>query len=174
MNSGLKTLFANFLACATGHSAAAGKYTPSNIAQSSCGATVGQQNASTGSGSNNLQNPDHKINQVTGSGAYTAATQQIVSTMTPRILFGVKGPDAALKLEQIEIKDNMNDSMFYKSLRTCYRLNRGRFRYWFSFWRLGNCEVVKARHILSPKDSQSLTQNIVVPNLHRELCYQGT
>lgn len=62
-----------------------------------------------------------------------------------RILFGVKGPDPALKLEQIEITDTMNDSNFYDELQKHYRLNRGKFRYWFSFWRLGYCEVVKVR-----------------------------
>jgi hypothetical protein len=62
-----------------------------------------------------------------------------------RILFGVKGPSLALKLEQIEILDTMTDSDFYKELRKRYMLSRGRLRYWFSFWRLAYCEVVKAR-----------------------------
>lgn len=62
-----------------------------------------------------------------------------------RILFGVKGPSPALKLEQIEIKEVTTDSNFYEELRKRYRLNRGRFRYWFSFWRLGYCEVVKVK-----------------------------
>ena len=48
------------------------------------------------------------------------------------ILFGMKGPNLALKLEQIEIKITTDDDIFYGELRKYYRLSQGRFRYWFS------------------------------------------
>jgi hypothetical protein len=80
-----------------------------------------------------------------GSMTNTNMGQRAISS-DPRILFGVKGPNPAFKLEQIEIKNTTNDSNFYDELRKHYRLNRGKFRYWFSFWRLGYCEVVKVRN----------------------------
>jgi hypothetical protein len=143
--SGLKSLVAKFMSFAAPQSTAGGRYIPPNIAESSRHTVQGSQGNGVGPSSNNMPNPAQATNQVAGPGAHTNIRQQATSSNL-RILFGVKGPNPALKLAQIEINDTTNDSKFYDQLRKHYRLNRGKFRYWFSFWRLGNCEVVKARH----------------------------
>jgi hypothetical protein len=142
--SGLNSLVAKFISFAAAQSTAGQRYIPPNVAGSSRNAVQGPQGTGVGPSLNNPASPT-QANQVVGSGAYTNTRQQATSNNL-RILFGVKGPNPALKLEQIEINDTTDDSKFYDELRKHYRLNRGKIRYWFSFWRLGSCEVVKARH----------------------------
>ncbi|CAN9479230.1 unnamed protein product [Alternaria alternata] len=103
---------------------------------------IGLQSAGVAVSLNNSPKPAQTTNQLASSGAQAAGVQQAVLD-DPRILFGVRGPHPALKLEQISVDNTMNDSNFYDELKKYYRLNRGRLRYWFSFWRLGYCEVVK-------------------------------
>jgi hypothetical protein len=142
---GLTSLVKGFMASTEPQSAAGQRYTPPSISGTSTNATQGSQGTSTGLNLNNLSNPVQAINQVAGPGIHISMEQQ-ANPSDPRILFGVKGPYPALKLEQIEIRDTTMDSNFYNELKKHYGLNRGRFRYWFSFWRLGYCEVVKASH----------------------------
>jgi hypothetical protein len=144
-NRSLSSIITELMTFAAPHSAAGQRYTPPNTTGTSTSATQGSQGIGTGQSLNNLSNPVQTTAQVTGHGIYTNMGQQ-ASPSGPRILFGVKGPNPALKLAQIEIRDTTNDSNFYDELKKHYRLNRGRFRYWFSFWRLGYCEVVKASH----------------------------
>jgi hypothetical protein len=144
-NRNLGSMITEFMTFAAPQSAAGQRYTPPNTTGSSTSATQGSQGTGTGLSLNNLPNSVQATAQVAGHGIYTSMGQQ-ASPSDPRILFGVKGPNPALKLEQIEIRDTTNDSNFYDELKKHYRLNRGRFRYWFSFWRLGYCEVVKASH----------------------------
>jgi hypothetical protein len=141
--NGHDSLVAKVMSFAVTQSTAGQRYIPPDIAESSRNTVHSSQGPGVGPSSNNPPNPA-QANQVVGSGAYTNTGQHATSNNL-RILFGVKGPNPALKLEQIEINDTTNDSKFYDELRKHYRLNRGRIRYWFSFWRLGCCEVVKAR-----------------------------
>jgi hypothetical protein len=134
-----------FMTVAIFLSAASQRYTPPNISAPSTNAMQGSQSTGAGLNRNNLPTPVQATDLVVGPGIYTNTGQQAAPSYS-RILFGVKGPNPALKLEQIEIRDTTSDSNFYDELKNCYKLNRGRFRYWFSFWRLGYCEVVKASH----------------------------
>lgn len=61
------------------------------------------------------------------------------------VIFGVKGPRPRLEAEQITVHERMDDSTFYRELKTYYRKSRGTLNLLFSFWRLGYCEVVKVR-----------------------------
>jgi hypothetical protein len=144
-NKGLTSLVKEFMAFTVPQSAAGQRYTPTSIGIST-NVTQGSPGTGTGLSINTLSNPVQVTNQVAGPGIYTNMGQQ-ASPSDPRILFGVKGSNPALKLEQIEIRDTTMDSNFYDELKKHYRLNRGRFRYWFSFRRLGYCEVVKASMI---------------------------
>ena len=145
-NKGFTFSVANLMAFMKPQSAAGQKYTPPNIAGSSISSpTRGSEATGAIPTLNGQHNAAQAPKQVAGSRVHTSTGQSALSS-DPRILFGVKGSDAAFKLEQIEIRNTTNDGDFYGQLRKHYRLNRGRFRYWFSFWRLGYCEVVKARH----------------------------
>lgn len=147
-NRGFTYLFANIITNMAPQSAAGRRYTPTIAGSSQSVMRASSQGTGAISSPNNQPTADQTANQVTHPGANTTSIVLPAPQDSSRILFGVKGPDPALKLEQIEIRDAMNDSNFYDELRKYYRLNRGRFRYWFSFWRLGYCEVVKARHDL--------------------------
>jgi hypothetical protein len=131
-----------FTRSATLQSTAGVRYTPSNVAAAPSNVAQGLQSAGVAVSLNNSPKPAQTTNQLASSGAQAAGVQQAVLD-DPRILFGVRGPHPALKLEQISVDNTMNDSNFYDELKKYYRLNRGRLRYWFSFWRLGYCEVVK-------------------------------
>jgi hypothetical protein len=61
------------------------------------------------------------------------------------VLFGVKGPRRTLELEQIEVKENSDDTAFFQGLTQAYRKHRGFWRYWFSIWQLTHCDFVKVR-----------------------------
>jgi hypothetical protein len=136
------SLFAKFMTFVAPQSATGRRYTPPNIADSSRITTQYQQGTSPRPVSDNVPSSVQTTNPGACSGIYTIMGQP-ANSGDPRILFGVKGPNPALKLEQIPIKEMTTDSNFYEELQKRYRLNRGRFRYWFSFWRLGFCEVVK-------------------------------
>jgi hypothetical protein len=145
-NSSLTSLVTRLMASTAPHSAAGRRYTPPNIARSSSSRAT-PNSKDTDAGPSRINRPNHAqaTDQVASPGICTNMGQQ-ANPDGLRILFGVKGPSPALRLEQIEIKDATKDSDFYDQLRKHYKLNRGRFRYWLSFWRLGYCEVVKVRH----------------------------
>jgi hypothetical protein len=119
------------------------KYTPHNTAAASSSGVTGSQDTGAAPSPKIPRRPTVTTNQLAVSGTNTIMGQK-PTLSDPRILFGVKGPNPALKLEQISINSIKNDSSFYDELKKYYRLNRGRLRYWFSFWRLEYCEVVKA------------------------------
>jgi hypothetical protein len=145
-NSSLTSLVARLMASMAPQSAAGRRYTPPNITRSSSSsATPNSQGTDAGPSRINPPNHAQATDQVASPGICTKMRQQ-TNPNGLRILFGVKGPSPALRLEQIEIEDATKDSDLYDQLRKHYKLNRGRFRYWLSFWRLGYCEVVKARH----------------------------
>jgi hypothetical protein len=145
-NESLTFLVAKWMDFMAPQSTAGQKYTPPEVAGSSSSCPT-QDSQGTGARPtlNSQQNPAQATNQVTGPGISTNKGQEALPSDL-RILFGVKGSHAALKLEQIKIRDTTNDIDFYDQLKKHYRLNRGRLRYWLSIWRLGYCEVVKARH----------------------------
>ena len=61
------------------------------------------------------------------------------------VFFGVKGPRRTLELAQINAKNYVNDSAFFKDMSKHYKSLRGYLRYWFSVWRLTYCDFVKVR-----------------------------
>ncbi|KAB2098707.1 hypothetical protein AG0111_0g13061 [Alternaria gaisen] len=141
-NRSFKAFLAKLITSAALQSAAGKKHIPLNITATSSSAVETLQDTGVGSSAKKSREFTQTKRQVASSGVQITMGQQ-AGLNNSQILFEVKGPHPALKLEQISTKNSKNDSNFYSELKKYYRLNRGRLRYWFSFWRLGYCEVVK-------------------------------
>lgn len=127
-------------------SSAGQKYTPPNQPGSGNNASQGSQ--APGQGQSSLPSVQ---GQQSGISVASQPTTTIPRPYTPPqkswVIFGVKGSRPVLEIQHIPINDDTDDSRFYRELRHHYRRSRGRFRLWFSFWRLGYCEVMKVRAV---------------------------
>jgi hypothetical protein len=171
-SGGFNSMIAKFIGFVAPQSTAGMRYTPPITVAASSSGMQDVQSTGTVPNSNTPPKPSQPMNRLAGSGSHHKIGQQ-ANQSDPRILFGVRGPYPALKLEQISIKNMTKDSDFYEELKRYYRLNRGRLRYWFSFWRLGYCEVVKASH--EPRYKQARTDIVhLVSSLQAKLRVQGT
>lgn len=122
-------------------SSAGQRYTPSNQAGTSNDASQGSQAPAHGQPS--LPQVQGQQSGAVASHPNTAIPRPFTPPVKSWVIFGVKGSRPVLEIEHIAIDDKTNDSRFYRELRDHYRRNRGRFRLWFSFWRLGYCDVMK-------------------------------
>ncbi len=83
------------------------------------------------------------------SGSSVASSSILTPTPSPEsqpqawILLGIKGPRRTLEMAQIPVHSQTTDYSAFQALKDCYQTHRGRFRLWFSIWRMENCEVVK-------------------------------
>ena len=123
-------------------SRASARYTPPSSGVSTSSSSQDIQNS--GSDDSETQRQPQQQQFQIESGQLTTTVTNSAATERTWILFGVQGSRPTLEINHIPITSQSNDSSFYRSLRQCYRNNRGRLKLWFSFWRLDYCEVVKA------------------------------
>jgi len=131
----------------TSTSAAASKYTPSNITASPLPSLpAGSQHSAV------LSNPSwQQTTPLTNSQAH-AATQGASSQIQGYILFGVQAGRRTLVPAQVPVYDRSTDCSVFKEIRQCYQAQRGQLRLRFSIWRLEYCAVAKVSIIFKTFD----------------------
>ena len=125
-------------------SRASARYTPTSSAVSTSSTSQDMQNSGSDDAEIETQRQPRRQQSQIETGQLTTTVTNSAAAERTWILFGVQGSRPTLEINHIQITSQSNDSSFYRSLRRCYRDNRGRLKLWFSFWRLDYCEVVKA------------------------------
>ena len=129
----------------TGGPISQGRYVPAAHSGSASGTTQSQPPANTDlnpaipAGSSSQQGTANANIPLT-----SIATQDTLQ-LKSWILLGVQGFHKPLEIKHIEIKDDMNDSKFYREVKASYKKGRGRLKRYLSIWTFSYCEAVKVR-----------------------------